>query len=279
MEPKISVVTPSYNAASCIREAALSVLNQSYENYEYIVMDGGSTDDTVNILKDIAHNHPQRHKFRWISERDRGQTDAINKGLRLSTGEWFAFLNADDYYEANAFRNLEAVFVQHRDKAILYGNCKVYYDGLPEKDTISYRPPSRIDFKTMSAGNQVFGPASFYNMQILRRAGEFDTNLHYWMDYDMYLRISKMGKLQYVDKCIATFRISHGQKSPSDFRNKSVYRNFQKEAHYVYFKNGGGYFNKLLLRRSITIGRIIFWRNRLKGDPHYLRVVRLADRK
>jgi glycosyltransferase involved in cell wall biosynthesis len=279
MGPKISIVTPSYNAGSYLREAVLSVLNQDYENYEYIVVDGGSTDGTMDILKDLAQNHPRRDKFRWISEKDRGQTDAINKGLRLSTGEWFAFLNADDHYEANVLRDLGPAFARHSDKGVLYGNCKVYYEDLPGKDRLTYRPPSRVDFKTMSAGNQVFGPSSFYNMQVLRRAGEFDDSLHYWMDYDMYLRISKMSTLQYVDNDIATFRINSGQKSPSDFRNKIIYSIFQKEAHYVYWKNGGGYFNKLLMRRSVTIGRIIFWWNRLKGDSHYLRVARLADGK
>lgn len=277
MEPKLSIVTPSYNSSGHLRQAMLSVLDQDYGNFEYIVVDGGSTDGTLAILKDLAQHHPRAGKLRWISEKDRGQTDAVNKGLRLSTGEWFAFLNADDYYEPNAFGRVKTELRRHSDKGVVYGNCSVYYEGLMEKNKVNYTPPCHVDFKTMAAGNQIPGPASFYNMHILGRVGEFDCNLYYWMDYDMFLRIAKLSKLQYINCDIATFRISNTQKSPSSFRNKAVYRKFQGEAHYVYRKNGGGYFNKLLLRRSVMVGKIIFWRKRLKGDSHFLNINSLAQ--
>ena len=108
--PKLSIVTPSYNTGEYIEQTIRSVLNQDYNNFEYFVIDGGSTDNTIEILKKYSKDHKYRDKFNFISEPDSGQTNAINKGLKLSTCDWFAWINADDYYEPEVFSKLANSF-------------------------------------------------------------------------------------------------------------------------------------------------------------------------
>ena len=130
--PLISIVTPSYNQGQFIRETIESVLGQSYDKIEYIVMDGGSTDETVSILREYE-NDP---RFQWISEKDRGQSDAINKGWRLCQGDILAWLNSDDTYCADALQLVADAFVHHPDAVGVYGEC-LYTDaaGVPWRET------------------------------------------------------------------------------------------------------------------------------------------------
>ncbi len=103
MSLKFSIVTPSLNQGRFIRDTIESVLNQNYQNFEHIVIDGGSNDDTINILKEYAH-------LKWTSEKDNGPTDAINKGFKLATGDIFTWLNSDDYFEKNIFKDVVKEF-------------------------------------------------------------------------------------------------------------------------------------------------------------------------
>lgn len=266
--PKISIVTPSYNSGKYIRETILSVLNQDYENLEYFVIDGGSTDGTIEILKELYSNEEYAGKFSWISGKDNGQTDAVNKGLRLCTGDWFAFLNADDYYEKNIFSKIAPHLEEYKNYGVIYGNCFVLYEELIHKKL--YIPPKEIKFKDMKVGNLVFGPASLYNITALKKVGEFDSSLYHWMDYDMYLRIRKVMPFKYIDKNIVTFRICAGQKSPSNLKNKKQYYRFQKEAFSVWQKNTGKFSLKLFLRQFIPTGRLIFFINHFANKHHKL---------
>lgn len=132
-KPKISIVTPAFNSGKFIRETIESVLSQDYDNFEYFVIDGGSTDQTIEILKEYSAKKEYKDVFRWISEKDEGQTDAINKGLCRCSGDWFAFLNADDYFYPNVFSKLLLDFQQYCDKGVLYGNCTMLYHDHPQK--------------------------------------------------------------------------------------------------------------------------------------------------
>src|SRR5665648_525607 len=117
--PQITVITPSYNQGDFIDQTIQSVLSQNYPDLQYLVMDGGSTDQTVDILKQYDQ------QFFWVSERDRGQSDALNKGLRMATGEVVCFLNSDDLYEPGALFQVGKFFADHPEAAWLTGKCRV----------------------------------------------------------------------------------------------------------------------------------------------------------
>ena len=120
-QPLVSIVTPSYNMARFLGETMDSVLSQDYPNIEYIVMDGGSTDNTVDILRDYESRYPGR--FTWISENDSGQSDAINKGFLRSKGQIFTFLNSDDTYLPGVVRAAVEAFQAHAEAAVVYGDA------------------------------------------------------------------------------------------------------------------------------------------------------------
>ncbi len=206
--PKISIITPTFNCGQYIEEAIDSVLNQDYDNIEYFVIDGGSTDNTLELLKKYSEKYPG--KFKWISEPDKGQTDAINKGLRMCTGDWFAWLNADDYYEPNILSKVAEYISKNQDAGVIFGNCYAVKNGKKFQLDI---PPKSVTFKTLRGGNQIYGPASFFNMDAIKKVGEFDVDVDYWMDYEMYIRISKIMPLQYINLNIANFRVRPEQKS------------------------------------------------------------------
>ena len=238
-KPLISIVTPSYNLGKYIEKAIKSVLEQDYDNFEYFVIDGGSEDETIDILKKYSQIKKYKGKFHWISEPDKGQTHAINKGLKRSSGNWFAWINADDYYEPDVFSKLAKVFKKNSNAGVIYGNCYIDYP----KQRILKKPPQDINYKSLVHGNQIFGPASFYNLKMIKNIGKFDENLEIWIDYDMFLGIAKIAKLKYININIANFTIRKGQKSNHNKKN-----NF-REGHLVSMKNGGGFFTKHLLNR------------------------------
>lgn len=266
MYPKISIVTPSLNSGKYIEETIESVLSQDYYNYEYIVVDGGSNDNTIEILKKHEERISNGSIFRWISERDNGQTDAINKGLKLCTGDWFAFLNADDFYMPRVFHHLADFMASNRDKGVIYGNQRVIYDGLDNSNDLLKKPKYSLAFNDLLYSNQIYGPASFYNMRALKFTGDFDVSLFHWMDWDMYLRIARIMPLKYYDCDIAVFRISKGMKSPSNPNDKMKYKRSFKEAHLVSRKHGGNYFSVKLLQRSVFYGKYKYYLKRFEND-------------
>ncbi len=223
---KLSIVTPCYNTGKYIEHTLKSVLSQDYNNYEYFVIDGGSTDNTVEILKKYSKDRKYRNKFQFISEPDEGQTDAINKGLELSTGNWFAWINADDFYEPNMFSKLIKAFDENPDAGVIYGNC--YAVGTDNKKIQLDKPPGNVDFDMLKEGNPIYGQSSFFNMVALKEVGKFNINLDYWMDYEMYLRISRIMKFKYIDMNIANFRIRPNQKSRDQNNLKKIQRERKK---------------------------------------------------
>ena len=125
--PKISIVTPSFNQGKYIEQTIQSVLDQDYPNLEYIIIDGGSTDETVEIIKKYEHKIHY-----WVSEPDKGQTDGINKGFAKCTGEIFNWINSDDYYEPGTFYKLAKLFTEHPYVDVVCGKEWSFNDGKPE---------------------------------------------------------------------------------------------------------------------------------------------------
>ena len=206
--PLVTIVTPSYNQGRFIEETILSVLNQDYPNIEYIVMDGGSTDQTLDILKKYEN------RLSWYSEKDKGQTDAINKGLRLAKGEILAYLNSDDTYFPGAItRAVHYLTTENPDSPFVYGEG---YHITAEGTIIERYPTEPFDFQRLAETCYICQPTTFWKRDIIEKIGLFDENLHYAMDYDYWIRIAKQyGTLGYIKEYLANSRLYQETKTMS----------------------------------------------------------------
>ena len=209
---KVSVVTPSYNQADYIDKTIKSVLSQKGDfELEYIVMDGGSTDGTLSILKKYGK------RIQWVSKKDKGQTDAINKGWKKSTGDIIAYLNSDDLYEPSAIQRAVKFLKTHPDVDWVYGQCKIVDEkGKEIRKWIKwYRHllGRRYSYNKLLKENFVAQPTVFFRRGILEDCGYLDIKHHLNMDYDYWLRIGKKHKGAFIDAPIAKFRFYRQSKS------------------------------------------------------------------
>lgn len=220
--PKISIITPSYNQGNYIEETIRSVLLQSYPNLEYIVVDGGSTDDTVKILKRY-----QAEISTCISEPDNGQSHALNKGFRLASGEILAWLNSDDQYFPDTLREVAMAF-DSQSTDIVVGGCQTiknysripvtsYHSPILPMNQVTILPYEKIlDFQgSWMKGNFFFQPEVFWTKQIWDKVGNrVDENLHFAMEYEFFLRLAKAkARVLHIPKNLAVFRIHNRQKT------------------------------------------------------------------
>ena len=205
--PKISIVTPSYNQGRYIEETIKSVLTQDYPDIEYIVVDGASTDNTVEILKGYGD------RIRWISEKDNGQTEAIKKGFEISTGEFIAWLNSDDVYLPGAVSRVADFFMNHPEADMVYG--KSYYideDGA----RVGEYPTGPVEPKRLPEFNFICQPSAFFTRAAYISVGALDEELHYSMDYDLWLRLSKKYKLEYIEDYLSLYRLHAESKTMAE---------------------------------------------------------------
>lgn len=213
--PRISVITPSYNQAHFIERTIRSVLEQGYPDLELIVVDGGSTDGTVDILKRYDN------RLRWVSERDEGQTDAINKGIGMSTGEIIAYLNSDDLYEPGALHAVARHFAAQPDSMWVTGFCRI----IDEKDREMRRAITawknfllrRFSYRLLLVTNPVSQPATFWRRKVVDEIGLFDKGQHFVMDYDYWLRIGRKHAPAVLETYLAAFRVYTTSKTSSSF--------------------------------------------------------------
>ena len=208
---KISIITPTYNQAEFIERTIQSVLSQNYPDIEYIIMDGGSTDETIDILKKYSD------KIIWKSEKDNGQSDAINKGLKIATGDIVAYLNSDDTYEPGAFKKVNNFFQNNPDKKWVYGKCKI----INKQDKEIRRPITwyknlllrKYSYKKLLTENFISQPATFWKKELLDEIGNFNEQENFCMDYDYWLRIGEKYKAGVINKYLANFRYYPDSKS------------------------------------------------------------------
>ena len=204
--PKITIVTPSYNQASFLEQTIRSVLDQGYPNLEYIVMDGGSTDGSVDIIK----RYQDRLAY-WISEPDDGQADAIYRGFERSTGEILGWLNSDDYYLPGALVAAGRFFARRRRVELVVGNSIV----VDERGSLLYtREAYPVSYSRLLYWNWGFAqPASFWRREPFFETGGFDRNMRFCFDYDMYLRLLKRRPARRLDRYLAAFRLHTASKT------------------------------------------------------------------
>ena len=180
--PKLTVVTPSYNQVEYLERTILSVLNQHYPNLEYFIIDGGSTDGSVELIKKY-----EPYLAGWVSEKDRGQTDAINKGFRRATGDLVAYQNSDDVFAPGAFDRVAQAWQQHPDMGVFYGDMYMIdeQDGITEE----FRLPSFCAECHIYEGMQVYNQSLFVRRELLDKFGLLDESLRFVIDYEWVARL------------------------------------------------------------------------------------------
>lgn len=183
--PKISIVTPSFNQGKYLEKTILSVLEQDYPNIEYIIIDGGSTDNSVEIIRKY-----EKQLTYWVSEKDRGQSHAINKGFERATGEIFGWLNSDDWFHPGALQAVAEAFAANPDAGAVVGAGDMLYE---ETGNVLLVEPFPVTVESLygSVDRYISQPSCFFSHNAWRDCGPLDEDLHLAMDLDLWLRIAK----------------------------------------------------------------------------------------
>lgn len=229
--PKISIITPSLNQGRFIEQCILSVMNQGYSDFEHIVIDGGSTDDTISILQKYPH-------VTWISEPDNGQSDALNKGLSIATGSLIGWLNSDDFYADNIFGEVAEYL---RDYPIVIGQCELTDEKGVPKTRIVNKERSWFDLMKYWVPYSIpTQPSIFMTSEILEDVKRtdglyFDPDLNYCMDYDLWLRISHLTPLSHrIEGTLAYYRMTESNKTSDSVEGMSYAEPEMSKVHRRY---------------------------------------------
>jgi len=220
--PVMSIVTPSYNQGGFLAETIESVIGQEGDFVlDYIIVDGGSTDNSVAIIKHydaLLQNGEWQVKcrgitFRWLSERDKGQTDALMKGFRMATGEVLAWLNSDDTYLPGALQTAAGFFHGHPETGLLYGES--HYCDTAGRIIGRYRT-EEFDFEILAWFNFICQPSTFFRRDVFEAVGRLDETLHFAMDYDLWVRIGTRFPCRYLPQFLSKYRLHEASKTIND---------------------------------------------------------------
>jgi glycosyltransferase involved in cell wall biosynthesis len=218
---KISVITPVFNGAQFIRQCVENVVNQKIDELEHIVVDGGSSDSTLEVLKEISAEYPH---VQVLNGPDKGQSDAMNKGIKYSTGTVIGILNVDDEYQPNSIARALAIMQTQKIPTMVVGNC-VVIDG--QNKVTHTNKPTHLNFDDFLLGWKIrqfpINPSAyFYHRAVHDVVGYYDEDDHYSMDVDFLIRCSKRIKMIYVDELWGIFRLQPGGKTFDDLQNSEA---------------------------------------------------------
>jgi GT2 family glycosyltransferase len=216
LQPLVSVITPSFNQARYLEATIQSVLAQEYPRIEYIIIDGASTDGSVDTIK----KYETRLAY-WVSEKDSGQAEAINKGLARGTGEIVAWLNSDDYYGPGAVSSVVKVFEEHPNVLMVYGDMLAVDDQGQAINVLKYKQVSLEDLLCF----QIIGqPAVFFRREAYEKAGGLDPTFHFLLDHHLWIRIAQQGQILHVPQILASARYH------AEAKNRAKASEFGREA-------------------------------------------------
>lgn len=224
--PKISVITPSYNQGIYIEETILSVLNQNYPNIEYIIIDGGSNDETVEIIKKYEH----KIDF-WVSEKDKGQGDAINRGFARATGDILCWLNSDDYFLPETLKYV-ASNLDISKKEILFGEVDHIYE--PDKKIMHSNVQNKFKHYNLELYDYIIQPGSFWTKKVWESTGIINEDLHFVFDWEWFLRAKlNQTEFKYTNRVMSMYRVHDAHKTSNGGEKR------QKEIEYILSKYSG----------------------------------------
>jgi glycosyltransferase involved in cell wall biosynthesis len=211
---RISIIIPSYNQGQYLEECLLSLFSQNYPNLEIIVIDGGSTDNSADIIekyKDKIHY--------WISEKDEGQSHAINKGLEHSTGTIASWLCSDDMYTPGALESVNKIFQTcSPEVGLVYGTSELFRN---DKTIRIEDAPENMNIERILAGMSFPQPSSFFRRSLIEVAGSLNQKLHFGMDYDLFSRFRMVCEFMRVDNCFSRYRM-HDKSKTVAFTSKFI---------------------------------------------------------
>ena len=253
--PLVSIVTPSFNQARYIEATIQSVLSQDYPRIEYLIVDGGSSDGTVEIIK--KYDRRQKHGISWwVSEPDRGQTDAINKGFGGAQGEILAWLNSDDTYEPGAVSAAVTYLLEHPQVGMVYGDCNFINEN---GQMIGKFGSAQTNYHLLRQGYvHIPQQTMFFRAAWWKQVGPLDPSFYFAMDYDLWTRLAARTELKYVPQTWANFRLhTTGKTIAADDR-------CWPEMIRVHYRDGGSFFSMIVAKYYIRklIAPLWNWRRR-----------------
>jgi glycosyltransferase involved in cell wall biosynthesis len=249
---RVSIVTPSYNQAQFLEQTIRSVLEQDYPDLEYIIVDGKSSDGSLDLIRKYSDKLSW-----WVSEPDRGQTDALNKGFSHATGELLAWLNSDDTYVPGAIREAVEFFKANPNAALIYGDAN-YID---ESGRVVGRfPAAQTDYRLLRRGYvHIPQQASFFRADLWRQVGPLDPSFFFAMDYDLWVRLAARSPLVYHPRVWANFRL-HG-----DSKTLAADDRCWPEMIRVHRRDGGSWLSVIVAKYILRTLVAPIWRLRLKA--------------